>query len=248
MRFSLNEDPHFGFLAIFKILVARIFLLLGRSFISWYFWSKMWCYEGCISAVLGSQHGSFYDRWSVYLAIFGLTINSLIFSKILPAESMFEEECKWFRQMGDMKMFILKIVRSCSLTYFQNISIPQQMEWSLTKNQDDIPVGRFGSLGPYQDGSGKCLTTLLTGRAGKDFPLGKLAHSSIIYWSLKDHILLITSALLDRFILRIGCGGAEWATSYSPNSYQFWRILGYIELSEMCSMVFPIVSITYSVF
>lgn len=57
--------------------------------------------------------------------------------------------------------------------YLQSISIPYQMEWSLTKDQDGVLVGNFGSQDPYEDGSSRYLTSLLPGRVTKDFPLGE---------------------------------------------------------------------------
>lgn len=60
-------------------------------------------------------------------------------------------------------MFILEMERSCSLTYLEGISTPHQMELSLTKNQDGIPISNFDSQGLYQDGLDRCLTGLLLG-------------------------------------------------------------------------------------
>lgn len=47
------------------------------------------------------------------------------------------------------------------------------MDWRLTKSQDRVPIGNFGSQGPYQDGSGRYMTSLLLGRVTNDFSLGK---------------------------------------------------------------------------
>lgn len=38
-------------------------------------------------------------------------------SILVSKESLFEEECKWLRQVGNVRMFILEIGRSCLLTY-----------------------------------------------------------------------------------------------------------------------------------
>lgn len=66
-------------------------------------------------------------------------------SILVQEEFLFEVECKWLRQVRDVRMFVLKMARSCLLTYLQSISIPLEIEWSLTKNQDGIPIGSFGS-------------------------------------------------------------------------------------------------------
>lgn len=91
-------------------------------------------------------------------------------SVIIIEECLYEEVCKWFHQIDNVRMFIPKITRSYSLTYLHSIPVPQQ---SLTKNQDGIPVSNFGSQDPYQDGPNRFLTSLLPGRVGKDFPLGE---------------------------------------------------------------------------
>lgn len=48
------------------------------------------------------------------------------------------------------------------------------MDWSLSKSQDGVPDGNFGSQGPCQDSSSKYMMSLLTGRVAKDYPLGEL--------------------------------------------------------------------------
>lgn len=83
-------------------------------------------------------------------------------SILVSEESLFEDECKLLHHVGD-RMFILEMERSCSLTYLQGISTPRQMELSLTKNQDGIPVGNFSSKSLFQNGPSRCLTSLLLG-------------------------------------------------------------------------------------
>lgn len=92
---------------------------------------------------------------------------------LVSKELLYEDEYKWLRQIGNIRMFISEIARSCSLTYLQNISVPCQMEWSLAKNQDGVFVSNFDSHNPYQDSPVRFLTGLLPEREGNDYPLGE---------------------------------------------------------------------------
>lgn len=49
-------------------------------------------------------------------------------SILISEKSLFKDECKWLHQVGDMKMLVWEMWRSCSLTNLQSISIPHQMK------------------------------------------------------------------------------------------------------------------------
>lgn len=60
------------------------------------------------------------------------------------------------------------------------------MEWSLIEDQDGVSIGNFESQGPYQDGLGRYLISLLLERVAKEFSLGELSKLASTF--LKDFL------------------------------------------------------------
>lgn len=103
------------------------------------------------------------------------------------------------------------------------------MEWSFPKDQHNIPISNFSRQGSYQDSFGTYLAGLLLEIVAKDFSFGespKLARTFLNdFLKFKRQYLHTIFALLDGFILPIGCSGTEWLAFFSQLLKIFSRLL-----------------------
>lgn len=72
-------------------------------------------------------------------------------------------------------MFLPDIERSYPLAYHQKLLVPRIMDWNVTREQDGVSVGNFGTISAYQDGRSRFITGLLPDRFSKDYPLGEVS-------------------------------------------------------------------------
>lgn len=68
-------------------------------------------------------------------------------------------------------MFLPDLAKSYLLAYHQKLSVPCLMNGNVTREQDGIVVGHFGTSSAYQDASSKSIIELLPNRFNKDYPL-----------------------------------------------------------------------------
>lgn len=70
-------------------------------------------------------------------------------------------------------MFLPNIERSYPFIYLQSVSIPNPMNWYLTKTQDVVLLGGFSLHGAFPTATRKYISGLLPGSWKKEFPLGE---------------------------------------------------------------------------
>lgn len=94
---------------------------------------------------------------------------------MVPDETVYVDEHKWIQEVEGVWMFRSNMVRSYPLMYLQKPPIPHLMNWSMTKEQDGIAVGNFGTISAYKDSPSRSITSFLPSRFNKNYPLGKIS-------------------------------------------------------------------------
>ena len=57
---------------------------------------------------------------------------------------LYDGDCKWLRQIGDMRFFPPNMERMYPLSYLQHTSIHRVMEWDLSKSIFGVSLGKLG--------------------------------------------------------------------------------------------------------
>ena len=98
-----------------------------------------------------------------------------IFGDVIDAndDKLFNGNYKWLRKIGDRFFFLPNMTRMVPLSYLQSVSIPRQMDWDLTREQDGVTIGRIARHGAQPTSHGRNITGLNSGLIGEAFPQGE---------------------------------------------------------------------------